>query len=408
MTRTRRKKNKKKSSSLKLFAVFTVIAVVTIVLLEYIDFRKGQESFIFSKIIPLVRKNGKVERFNEQLTSLLSKNKISYDYFTDKEDKYHFKMSVDRARFDGLIARIKAASLSLGMELELAEIQGSSGKSILLYKVRLNRDVTHLLLITRAKQEEKKKKSSTRSPKRTGKVEKNKTQRARPSSTRTAGTPRIAFIIDDMGAYDLDPLELKQLDIPITASVLPDSRRARHVVHWLRQYRLNTIIHIPMQPTNSNGKWYDPDKVITVHSTDNEIRSLIQRAKKIVPIGEGVNNHEGSLVTSNREVMTRVLKIIKQENLFFVDSRTIGRTVAYDIAKKLNVRTAHKDIFLDHIQTYSHSMSQIRKLVSTALLKGQAIAIGHPFKTTIQAIRDSKDYIKSKGVKIVNITDLLE
>ena len=170
------------------------------------------------------------------------------------------------------------------------------------------------------------------------------------------------------------------------------------------QHHLQSVF----EPTNSNGRHYDPAKVITVNSTDEEIRTLIRRAKQIIPTADGVNNHEGSLVTANSDVMRRVLEIIKEEGLFFVDSRTIGRTVAYDTARQLNVKTAHKDVFLDHVPTYSHSLAQIRKLVDIALQKGKAIAIGHPFETTLRAIKDSKRYIKAKGVTIVYVKELLE
>ena len=149
-------------------------------------------------------------------------------------------------------------------------------------------------------------------------------------------------------------------------------------------------------------------KVITMDSTDQQIRALIQRARQVVPMAEGVNNHEGSLITTNRQIMIRVLKIVKEEGLFFVDSRTIGRTVAYDAARELNIKAAYKDVFLDHIPTYSHSIAQVRKLVDIALQKGKAIAIGHPLESTLRAIQDSKDYIEKKGVKIVYVKELLE
>jgi hypothetical protein len=163
-----------------------------------------------------------------------------------------------------------------------------------------------------------------------------------------------------------------------------------------------------MQPTNSNGKHYDPKQVITVQSSDEQIRALIQQAKQIVPFAEGVNNHEGSLVTINRELMTRVLSVVKEEGLFFVDSRTIGRTVAYTIAKELNIKTAYRDIFLDNTPGYSHTIAQLRTLVDIALQKGKAIAIGHPHESTLRAIHDSIDYIKKRGVKIVYVKELLE
>lgn len=397
MTKTR-KKQKSKNTFLRFFLLFVAIALITIVLLEYIDFKKGEKTFIFTKIIPLKRTESKINQFNNQLIDVLNINKIFHDYFLDEENKYHFKLDIDEARFDDLIAKIKKITGQLEGNLDLKEIQGLANKSIMLYEVKLNQEITHLLLITKLRPA-----AAAKEPK--GKpIEK---PRVKPKAKIT-GPPRIAFIIDDIGAYEIGPLELKRLEIPITASVLPDSWRVREVVHWLNEYHLKVLIHLPMQPTNSNGKRYDPKEVITIYSTDQQIRALIQRAKQAVPIAEGLNNHEGSLVTTNRQLMTRVLKIVKEEDLFFVDSRTIGGTVAYEVARELNIKAAHKDIFLDHIPDYSHTIAQIRKLVDFALQKGKAIAIGHPMESTLRAIHDSLDYINKKGVKIVYVKELVE
>jgi polysaccharide deacetylase 2 family uncharacterized protein YibQ len=402
MKKTRRK-SKKKNSTLNLFIWFTVIAIATIVILEYIDFKKGQKSFIFTKVIPLTNRAGNIRKFNQKLVSILKKNNIPHDYFLDEDNKYHFKLDINQSRYDSLIQHLKKVTQSLKGTLELAEIQGLKDKSIMLYNVFLDKKVTHFLLISKHKPAKAKKKSA---PQKEPEITEDPEEKIPPIYS--GNGPRIAFIIDDVGVYDIGPLELKQLNIPITASILPHSRRVQDVVHWAKEYQLEAMIHLPMQPTNQKGKRLDRKKVITMQSTDAEIRALIRYARRAVPTARGTNNHQGSLITANPGIMKRVLKIIKEEKLFFIDSRTIGSTVAYDLAKKMNIRTAHKDVFIDHIQTYSHSIAQIQKLVEVARLKGKAIAIGHPFPTTIRAIRDSLKYIRSKGIKIVFAKQLLE
>ncbi len=52
-------------------------------------------------------------------------------------------------------------------------------------------------------------------------------------------------------------------------------------------------------------------------------------------------------------------------------------------------------------------MEQIEKLIRIALYKGQAIAIGHPNPTTFKAIKDSVNKIRSKGIKIVYVSTLV-
>jgi len=398
MTRKKQRHSKKKNTPKLFFALFIVIAFITVVLLEYIDFKNGKKSFIFTKLIPLQKHPGKIEQFNTNFLRILNKNNIDCDYFQDEEKKYHFKIQIDAPRFNGLFSKLQSIAGQLKAKIKLSEIQGKTDKSIMLYKITMEKKVSHLILITKLKKL---------------KVEAQKTQPKKKLVTKTTKRirhriPRIAFIIDDVGAYDIGILELKKLNIPISASILPDSPRAREEARWIQQYSLPAMLHIPMQPKNGNGQTYKRDQTITINSTDDEIRQLLKRAKQIVPMARGVNNHQGSLVTANSRVMIRALKIIKEEGLFFVDSRTIGNTVGYEIAKRLGIKTAYKDVFLDHVKSYSHSISQIRQLVEIALQKGKAIAIGHPNASTLRAIRDSIKFIRSKGIKIVYVSELLE
>jgi polysaccharide deacetylase 2 family uncharacterized protein YibQ len=110
--------------------------------------------------------------------------------------------------------------------------------------------------------------------------------------------------------------------------------------------------------------------------------------------------------------MATVLKILKKEGLFFIDSRTTPRTVAYQMAKSMNIKTAERDVFLEDIgngdTTYEYTLSQINRLIQKAKQNGKAIAIGHPYRTTFAGIRDSIDKIREAGIEIVFASALLE
>ncbi|MGE5340583.1 MAG: divergent polysaccharide deacetylase family protein [Candidatus Omnitrophota bacterium] len=408
---------KSNHSFLKLLVLLVAAAAMTILVLEFIDLKKNGNSYIFTKIIPLESNDASVNRLNAKLFSIVKVNKIRFDYFSDPQHRFHFRLDIDDARYNKLIEKINSAVTHLKGVMELSEVQELKDKSVVFYKVSFNDKVTHLLLITKFK----KSAAATEPPTEPRPVvpeEKDETE-AKPAESGSpqpeeprppvsGRTPKIAFIIDDMGVYDTNADDLKRLGIPITASVLPDSRRAHEVVHELEADGLKALIHLPMQPENSNGKRYNADEVITMNATDDQIRSLILKAKKVVTSATGLNNHEGSRVTADRPLMTRILKIIKEQNLFFIDSRTSGHTIGYELAKTMHVRATHKDIFIDHIPGYANAMAQIRKLVQMAQQNGKAIAIGHPFPTTLQAIHDSIDDIKSKGIEIVWASDLLE
>ena len=410
-TRKRTKKQtsiKKGNSAIIFFTAFVVIAFLTVVLLEYIDFNKGKESFIFTKIIPLETFAAKTETFNTQFLAVLKKNKIEYNYFQAKTNdrKYRFEVTVKSSLYKGLIKQLNRVARELKGEVKLAQVEGMPQKSINLYHVYIDKKISHVILITKHR---KAVVAEVKKPEAEPEAEQPPVEKPTPAPvTATGGRPRIAFIIDDIGAYDIGALALKKLNIPITASILPDSPHARAQAKWVQNYGLETMLHIPMQPKNGNGATYNKNETITLKSKDGDIRRLIRRAKKIVPHARGLNNHQGSLATSNRPLMVRTLKIIKEEGLFFVDSRTIGNSAAYDVAVQMGIRSTYKDVFLDHVSTYDHSRAQIRRLVEVALSKGQAVAIGHPHQSTLNAIRDSISYIRSKNIEIVYVSQLLK
>lgn len=396
----KRKVQKKKNIPHRFFALFILIAVFTVVLLEYIDFKKGKESFIFNKIIHLKTRPEKIAAFNKGFIDVLDDNKIAFEHFKDKKGKYHFKFNVNYKKFNRLISRVKKISGRTSGELVLSEIRRVDNKSLMLYSLKVEEEASHIILITRFEKVAEKKKE-TKKPVVTKKKKKKEKKVDR--------TPRIAFVIDDLGEYEIGALELKKIGVPITASILPESRRAHDEAKWIKEYNLHAMIHIPMQPRNSNGLRYSPQKTITLNSSDAEIRALIRKAKEIIPHAAGVNNHMGSLVTADRDVMERFLKILKEEGLFFFDSKTIAGTVGYNLAKRFGIKTAIRDVFLDDGEkSYTNAVGEIKRLVDKALQNGKAIAIGHPHQTTFRAIKDSIKFIKEKGINIVYLSELLE
>ncbi len=376
------KKKKNRQSSILFFTLFIFFAFLIVIALEYIDFKKGERSFIFTRIINLKTYSEKREQFNKEFLKMLEKNSISYNYFKDKHGKYHFKIDIKNLKFDSLLLKTQIIVKQLNGSLQLSEIKTSKTKSILLFNLNFKRKISHIILVNKIKEYVTKVKKVDNSPK-------------------------IAFIIDDIGFKKDASRELKKLNIPITGSILPNTPFAKEEAIKLNSYELEEMIHLPMQPKDSGIK-LQRKVFVTINSTNREIKKLIKEAKKIVPFSKGMNNHMGSLVTARRGVIERVLKIVKKEGLFFVDSRTTYETVAYDVAKELKIKTTYRDVFLDDIQTYSHSMDQIQKLIEIAKSKGKAIAIGHPFETTFKAIRDSINDIYSNGIKIVFVSSLLE
>jgi hypothetical protein len=105
--------------------------------------------------------------------------------------------------------------------------------------------------------------------------------------------------------------------------------------------------------------------------------------------------------------MQVVMDALKDKNLYFVDSKTIGSSVAGRVAWATGIRTGERDVFLDHEDNITFVRSALRKTENAAKQKGYAIAIGHPKNATIQGLREWLPTLEAKGFEIVPASALV-
>lgn len=58
-----------------------------------------------------------------------------------------------------------------------------------------------------------------------------------------------------------------------------------------------------------------------------EVERKVEDDINQIPYVDGVNNHMGSMVTEDTELMRVILQKVKEKGLFFVDSHTTGKSV---------------------------------------------------------------------------------
>lgn len=389
------------------FAAFGLIALAIVVALEFIDFNAGRYSFIFDRVLGLGRKAPAAGSFQRDLAQLLAERGIPHDFVRDRDGITHLKIDLAAPLFGPLARELKRLVERRDGVLVLSEMQGMRGQVVYLYQVRFDRRLTHVILVSKrlplpalAGEPE-----GSRPGKETPPLAAAKARQAAKAAL--GGTPRLAIVIDDIGYADLVSDQLHELGIPVTGAVIPAAPYARSEAQRLHAFGLEEIVHLPMQPKDP-ANHHPRDQFILLDSSDGEIAALIAGAMEAVPYARGVNNHMGSLLTSDAASARRVLAALKARGLFFVDSKTAPTTVAYAQARQLGVRTALRDVFLDDEQTYEHAAAQLRRLVEIARQKGRALAIGHPFPTTLAALRDAVPWLRQQPVEIVFVSQILE
>jgi polysaccharide deacetylase 2 family uncharacterized protein YibQ len=219
--------------------------------------------------------------------------------------------------------------------------------------------------------------------------------------------PRIAFIIDDIGSSISRAQAFLDLKMPMTFSILPKLQYSDLLAEEINEQGQEIMLHQPMEPYSHEA---DPGPgALYISYGDTEIEEIIEENLAQIPQATGVNNHMGSRFTSCSNKVVEALKIIKQKDLFFVDSLTSSHSQAYRMARRLNMRTAPRNVFLDTSPDIRFVRRQLRDLKKYALKHGAAIGIGHPHLSTLTALYDFKQELNKQGpfFELVSVSDLL-
>ncbi|HDX3383179.1 TPA: divergent polysaccharide deacetylase family protein [Campylobacter jejuni] len=211
--------------------------------------------------------------------------------------------------------------------------------------------------------------------------------------------PKLAIIIDDM-ANASQVRGLKALNLKLNPSFFPPDKNHSETPKLALKFDFY-MVHLPLAAIN-----YNKSELDTLNPNDSKERIFkkIKQIKKDFKDLRYINNHTGSLFTSNEEAMIKLYEALKNQNIFFVDSKTIGNSKANKIAKELSMPYIQRDVFLDNEDDVNYVKKQLESAVKLAQKKGFVIAIGHPRKNTFKALEQSKDLLK--GVDLVYLSEI--
>jgi polysaccharide deacetylase 2 family uncharacterized protein YibQ len=220
-------------------------------------------------------------------------------------------------------------------------------------------------------------------------------------------TVQIAIVIDDLGMDAKQAREILALPAKITLAVLPGLGQSKKIAELAKQSNREVLIHLPMEYRGKNGK--PAAGMLRSDMTPMEFLTTVSDDVESVPGAVGINNHEGSALTENKEAMKFLMAELKARNLMFLDSLTTARSVAYSTAREFGLKSGKRDVFLDNDSENPASIDkQLDELVEIARRNGKAIGIGHPHPATIAELRKwITETSGSRGIEIVPISKLM-
>jgi polysaccharide deacetylase 2 family uncharacterized protein YibQ len=232
-----------------------------------------------------------------------------------------------------------------------------------------------------------------------------KERAAHPSRTGATASPKLAIILDDVGSDPSAVDQLFALHYPLTLSVLPLHPHSTAIAEEAHRRGYQVMLHLPMESISNETS--EPRQLrLGMNSllVSNDLGGMLSS----VPYAVGVNNHQGSLATSNPALMAELMPLLRQRHLFFIDSRTTAATVAFDAAEHDGVPSAYRNVpFLDDVREASAIRRQLELAINGAKEKGEAIAIGHPHNETLQVLREMLPQVHAQGVQLVHASALV-
>ncbi|MFH0766185.1 MAG: divergent polysaccharide deacetylase family protein [Calditrichota bacterium] len=220
--------------------------------------------------------------------------------------------------------------------------------------------------------------------------------------------PWIAIIIDDFGPT-WHPAIVKgfyELPYDLTLSIIPGNRNSVKTAQAAGAQGKECFLHLPMEPTDSIA--LDERDMIYTGMTAEQIKVVLDRAVKEIPLAVGVNNHMGSKATADPEIMTLLASELKNRNLQFVDSRTTLGSCGLSCMREQGIPALGRDIFLDFMPDEDHIKEQLEQLTKIARNRGWALGIGHVRAKTLKTLRHELPRVVNEGIRIVSAGCLVE
>lgn len=220
-------------------------------------------------------------------------------------------------------------------------------------------------------------------------------------------TIKIAIIIDDLGNNYSVGKRLIDMPYQMTYSILPRRPYTVQLANLAADHGKEVMVHLPMQSSEfqelGNGG-------LTMELSKQQFMQAVKESIESVPYAKGVNNHMGSLLTRHPGHMAWLMETLslKNEKLYFVDSRTTSQTIAGQIAREHYVPSIARDVFLDHTQNEDDINKQLIYLLNLAKKKGYAVAIGHPYAETIDSLGKFLPTLAGQNIEVVPVTTLVK
>ncbi|MDP3177328.1 MAG: divergent polysaccharide deacetylase family protein, partial [Spirochaetaceae bacterium] len=214
--------------------------------------------------------------------------------------------------------------------------------------------------------------------------------------------PTLVFVIDDAG-YNMRELEkFLRLPFPLTIAVLPGLPGSEEAARAIVAAGKELILHQPMAALGGQ----DPGPgAIGIGQDPAEATRIVAANLRGLTGVSGMNNHMGSAVTTDPDVMGAIAAIAKDRGIYYLDSLTVSGTASAAAARREGIRYWERDVFLDNSPDRASIIRALEEGKKRAARNRPAVMIGHVWSAELaQALSDLYPQLVAEGYSLSTIS----
>lgn len=163
------------------------------------------------------------------------------------------------------------------------------------------------------------------------------------------------------------------------------------------------LLGIPMQPLSYPRTDPGPNAILIGNSLhENQKRTLW--ALDQLDDYDGVFNMMGSAVSVDEAALGVVLANVQKRGVYYLDSRSIGRTLGPQVASRIGLAHTVNDRFIDRVASAESIDAELDKLVQVARARGHATGMATASALTIDRLERFAARAERLGISLVPVS----
>jgi len=215
---------------------------------------------------------------------------------------------------------------------------------------------------------------------------------------------QLAIIIDDLGNDRAAAEAIFALGYPLTISFCPITKHSVDIAKEAHRRGFQVMLHLPMQSVANET----PERRnCTPACRRPKLRRWSINFCKMFRTPSAstiIRDHSDCRLRANGRANARIARpspLLRRQP-------HNAATVAYETARDFGVRSAFRNVpFLDDVAEVAAVRKQLELALRGAREMGEAVAIGHPHPSTLQALREVLPQAKAQGVRLVLASELV-